>query len=307
MTPYKKYLLIIRALEDKHTAKIYKATYIYYSSFFTDLQTNGIDTAKSNLTLITASNDLITTLQDIYKGAGIRGARLTYNELRASLRTEQKAGGFGRNERWLRSVLDYLKINILQFANLITETVREDILKIVSKGVDEGLGIEAIVKLLRTTPIPQARARVIARTEIVRAANIGHAIGAREFPFEMNKKWSAARDHRVRHSHKSVHNQMVDENSYFDVPVYKGKLRLGTEQMSQPGDPKASASNTVNCRCRIVHEAKRDAQGNLIRRSTSAIVIPLRSTFQEQLPNIGIAAMRKAFAAAITIGVEDSE
>jgi uncharacterized protein with gpF-like domain len=134
-----------------------------------------------------------------------------------------------------------------------------------------------IVKNLQSTGLIEARANVIARTEIVRAANVGHSVAAKSFPYEVNKKWSAAKDHRVRHSHVFINGHMVDENDYFEVPVYKGDKKIGTEPMLYPGDANASAGNTINCRCRVLYEAKRDTAGNLIMRNPAqAPVIPMR-------------------------------
>lgn len=303
MTPYKKYLALLKALEGKYYPQILNATNLVYSSFKRDLQTSGIDAARNNLQQLTASDSLLNIILDIYRDAGVKGARLTLTELRASIKGERKSLGFGQNAEWIQAVLNYLRFHALQFAQFITETIREDILKVLAKAVEEGWSVDRILDELDESGLPRARARVIVRTELVRAANVGHAEGAKAFPFEVNKKWIAGRDHRVRHSHRFVNNNLIDEYGYFDVPVYKGKTKIGTEQMLYPGDAKASAANTINCRCRIVHEPKRDADGNLIRRSTtSATVIPMRRVTTE-IPAAGIAALKKALSKSVFIGV----
>lgn len=305
----KKYLALLDVTEAKYYKRLLNVSKFVYSSFLYDLKNHGLDTAKANLRNVVPSEDLHKILEGIYSEAGLKGARLAYNELRATLKQEEKAGGFGRNARWIGSVLNYLKVHILEFAQSITETMKEDILAELSKVVQGEYTIDQVVEAIQNSKRPRARARVIARTEVVRAANVGHAAGAKEFPFEVNKKWVAAKDHRTRDSHRLVNNHVVDENGFFSVPLYKNGKPTGiTEQMLYPGDAKASAANTINCRCRIVHEPKRDSQGNLIRRSTtSATVIPLRATPAQQLPLTGIAAIRKALSEAVFVGVKDSE
>lgn len=275
-------------------------------AFISDLKQYGLQRAQSNLTVLLINDKIIPALTGIYKRAGLEGARWTLNELRAKHMRPvmKKAGaGFGRNEEWIRQVLKYLEFNILDLAQRITDTMREDILRIISEGIDQGWGIEKMVAQMRSADLPLRRARTIARTEVVRAANVGHAEGAKTFPFEVNKRWSAASDHRTRHSHRKINNIMIDEVDRFKVPVYKGDKPNGqVDNMLHPGDPDGSAANVINCRCRIIHEPKRDGKGQLIRRTTSpATVIPMRQT-PNQIPGIGIAA-RKTLTDNITVDV----
>jgi uncharacterized protein with gpF-like domain len=227
------------------------------------------------------------------------GAKMTAEELKTAVK-EQKAAGFGRNEQWIAAVINYLKIHMLGFVQDITNTMRDDILKVLQKGIDENLTIPEIVANLRKTNLIEARATVIARTEIIRAANVGHSIAARSTPFEVNKKWNAANDSRTRHSHVFINQHMVDENDYFNVPIYEGDKKIGTEQMLYPGDPNASAGNTINCRCRVTYLPKRDSAGNLVRRNTSqAPVVPMR-----QVPRYSPEQIAAILKSKVTIGVE---
>jgi uncharacterized protein with gpF-like domain len=179
--------------------------------------------------------------------------------------------------------------------------MRQDIINILQRGTDQGLGIDQIVAELRGIGLITNRARVIARTEVIRAANVGHSIAAASLPYEVNKKWSAARDARTRHSHVYINGHQVDENDTFKVPIYKGDINTGRfDEMQFPGDPNASASNTINCRCRVLYEAKRDENGNIVMRNPNqARVIPM--TPIERIPASGIAAALKAH---ITITTE---
>ena len=310
MISEKKYRIKFLAIESLYQKRFEKAIRFVYSSFLTDLKKHGLQVARSNLSNLLMDERIGNILSSLYNQAGLEGARWTYNELRVSAKEGMKAAFFGRNARWVQAVSNYLKINLFEFIAKITDTTKDDLLRLIQKGISEGWGIDKMVDEIESSEIPRARARVIARTEVVRAANVGHQIGAQSFPYEVNKKWSAAKDHRTRHSHRQVNNHVTDEDGTFRVPVYKGDKPTGqVDMMLAPGDPKAHPSNTINCRCRIIHEAKRDGKGQLIRRSTtSATVILLRTTSPvHTIPNIGIAAIRKALINAISVDVDKSE
>jgi hypothetical protein len=237
------------AIEKAYLPKIVRLIKSFRQDFISDLKTSGKSTALSNLQQRVIDQKLTRLLQSIYRTAGLAGARMTYSEVQRYVRqSEQKAAGFGRNERWIADVLNFLKLHMLGFVQDITDTMRNDIIRVLDKGVENGWGVEEIVTELKKEGLIRSRARVIARTEIIRAANQGHASAAKDLPFEVDKKWNAARDHRTRHAHNFINGHIVNENGYFRVPNYKGDKPTGTfSEMLYPGDPEAPASQTVNC------------------------------------------------------------
>lgn len=293
---WKIFALKTLALEKRFVPSIKRIITAYRTNFIADLKTYGKDVALSNLNNSLISEPIARLLTEVYKTAGVMGARLTTAELKLSI---QKKAGFGRNQQWINEVMRYLQFHMLDFVQDITTTMREDIIKILQRGIDNSLSIDQIVTNLRATGLITARARVIARTEIVRAANVGHETGARSFPYEVNKKWVAANDHRTRHSHQKINQAVIDENDLFKVAMYKGDKLTGYEEMTAPGDPKASAANTINCRCRITHVPKRDSNGRLIMRDkNTARIIPLRN------PSLQNENIRAAIAASIKMYVK---
>lgn len=286
------FLRKIALLEKRVAPRIYKMLKKQVAEFLSDYQRTGNTAGLNKLDL-----DLLPLLNDIYRAAGLIGARITTNELKAHVKEGEKAASFGRAAGWIAEVLQYLATNGLEFVQDINETTRELMLNALQRGIDEQLSIQQIANSLNE--VSRNRAIRIARTEIVRAANIGHQVGARSFPFEVNKKWVAANDARTRDSHIKVHNIQIDEEDYFKVPIYKKGLIVGHDQMSAPGDPKADPSNTINCRCRITHIPKRDAKGKLIRRNPNqARIIPMRST------EINVDDLRNAIAASVKMKVD---
>lgn len=277
-------------LEKKYVIFVTRVIVNFRSSFIDHLKTNGKDYAVQRLHLTHISPELTKLLQSIYKEAGLLGARMSYDEFKAN----QKAANFGRNAKWIQEVINFLRLHLLKFVSRITETMRNDIIKVLEKATEEGWSIDRTVQELRRKDVVQARARTIARTEIVRAANVGHQVGAKSLPYEMNKKWISAKDHRTRHSHREVNNHVTDEEGTFRVGIYEGDKLVGYEEMKYPGDANAHPSNTINCRCRIIFEAKRDSHGKLIPRSSNtATIIPMQEQYTT-LPAHQIAAALKA-------------
>lgn len=288
-------------LEKRFGPKLARVITRFRNRFISDLKEHGEAYARNQLSKVTIDGELLPIVELIYKTAGVTGGKLLRDEHRKYIREAQrKAASFGRNERWIQQVMNYLRMHGLFFVQNITDTLREDIIRTLQKAVDEGLGISETVKLLTDSRLITARATVIARTEINRASNTGHSIAARELPYEVDKKWSSARDHRTRHSHVLINGHITDELGTFRVAIYQGKKQIGWDEMQFPGDPDAHPSNTINCRCRVTYVPKRDADGVLVMREVNqAPVIPIRRP--SQFTPEQIAAQLKSH---ITIGVE---
>lgn len=291
---WRQYASKTYALEKRFIPKLIRIIKSYRNNFIRDLQTYGQSTATNNLQKSLAPYELTKAVHSIYRVAGLMGAKMVRSEIR--LRVQEQKAGFGKNEQWIAEVLNFLNQHLLKFVQDITETMREDIIKILSRGVENGLSIDQIVQELKAEGLIKSRARVIARTEVNRATNVGHAVGAKTLPYEVDKQWSAARDHRTRHSHVIVNGRQVEEEGFFKVPIYKGDKPTGTfDEMLYPGDANASAANTVNCRCRVIYIPKRGSNGKLILRSTNqATVIPMRQV--PRLDPAQIAAQLKSLA-----------
>jgi hypothetical protein len=301
MTTWRQYARQLYKIEQTYYSKILKALRTYINQFKEDLQRDGLSAAHSNMSMQSFNTALQPIVNDIYKRVGLWGAKTAYGELKELATEGAKAGGFGRNEQWIAEVLKFLSSHALRMLQRITDTQRQDLLNILQQGMDDNLTIDQIISKITDAGIVEIRARTIARTEIVRAANVGHQVGARSFPYEVNKKWQGAGDHRERHSHRLLNDHVVGEDDLYKVPIYKGDKPTGEyDEMNAPGDPTASAANTINCRCRVTYIPKRDAKGKLImREQNQAIVIPMRS-----VPQTPIEQIAAALKAAIIIDVE---
>ena len=89
-----------------------------------------------------------------------------------------------------------------------------------------------------------SRAMTIARTETHKAANTTQYTkaewAAQESGLKVEVEWIATNDARVRDKHRHANGQKRPIGQPFNV---------GGEAMRYPSDPRASAKNTINCRC----------------------------------------------------------
>lgn len=261
-------------LEKKYARKINRALDEQVSSFIGWYDSGNVDVELWNEQLLKVYRELY---MDVYKSF----AKATYDGLR---KQSMKFITMGRNEIWTAEVLQYLQQHGLKMVTTITGNTRQMLLDIVNRtiqeGIDEGLGAQEvtarIVERLRDqafTPTTY-RAERIARTETVRAANMGHMAGARQLPFEVAKVWVSAKDNRTRRipkdgqgrpsdfDHWVLDGQTIDLTAPFNQVGRNGQI----VSVQQPGDASAPPGFTVNCRCRVAFEPKRDANGRLIMR-----------------------------------------
>lgn len=147
-------------------------------------------------------------------------------------------------------VTEWIAREALRKATLIADTDRDEVLEAIESGLSEGLGTEEIARNIRKVSAQTPyRASVIARTETHAAATFGSIESVRQVERDlgvvMMKEWLATKDERTRPEHIAADGQQVETN---------GKFIVGGELMDRPGDPSASASNVVACRCAIIFE-----------------------------------------------------
>jgi hypothetical protein len=132
----------------------------------------------------------------------------------------------------------------------IGETTLKHVRTVLEEAVREGYSIERTVGFMKDkfSEINAQRARVISRSEIVSASNQGSIIGAKSTGLKLNKQWlSTPQPTRTRQWHLSADGQERDIDEDFIV---------NGEKMGYPGDPRGSASNTVQCRCTVTYSPK---------------------------------------------------
>lgn len=233
-----------------------KALKSQISSFTDDLKQYGPQMALSLMNSNLWNEELTAVINELYVTAGLAKANLTLRALRRLPKVQKKRTTLGFNAEWTAQILEYFSKHLFDKVVLpITETTREYIEKIVSKGVEEGWSIERMVQEIEREDYLDGRVRRIVRTETNRAINYGNELAADKFEYKTQKRWVAVHDSRTRHAHLAADGQTVDQSGVYTV---------AGEQMEFPGDPSASAANTISCRCFSEIIAQRDNKGRLI-------------------------------------------
>ena len=182
------------------------------------------------------SGELYGVLIDLYKTTGTAWAYQT-----RGLLTKKAGGQMGFSERVVSIMQQIFGFELLNDAENITQTTIRLIQEVLTESALEGWSFDEIVKKLVSPDFTATRARLIARTETVNAANAG-SLANLKYAGAQKKIWIAARDNRTRPHHREVNQTVIGINELFKV---------GDSLMSHPGDKSGSASEVCNCRCAV--------------------------------------------------------
>jgi uncharacterized protein with gpF-like domain len=256
-----------RQIEAKYFEKLKDSIYKNFVRFANDLTKYGVSGARSRLGLDVWDKEITRLFEQMYKETVVTFGNATYRVLK--IEANRKADTFGFNSEWTNSVLDFLFQQGFTLVADITSTTKKKMNDIVTKGINEGLSIEEIVRIMKSDEqlsYSAFRARRIARTEVMRASNIGAMKGAEAHDFEVDKQWIAARDSRTRRIPEDTYDHVALDGVVvgFDEPFESmGKEGQQVSAM-QPGDINAPPGFTINCRCAVGFIPKRDKNGRLI-------------------------------------------
>ena len=236
--------ILMRRLIAAHTVPVYKALQVPMKQAADYVRANGLKDPGLDVGLM--NSEMLSAIQNLYLDAAIR-AKKNYRSTKR----------FGGASDFITRVLDYLKNHILNKVVVpISNTTRSIISSTIDKAIQEGWGVEKTAKYLETAPITKTRARLIIRTESVRATNYTQLQAADDEVYQMEKTWIAIEDSRTRlsHSHAGVDGQTQDLNEPF------------TNGLLYPGDPEGDAAEVINCRCTLGYRAKRTLDGKPIKK-----------------------------------------
>jgi len=142
-------------------------------------------------------------------------------------------------EDYLRAAVNRLK----NVGNLIWNSIKDTL----AEGYEAGETTHQLAARVRNVAkdIGEKRALVIAKTEVISAANAASVAQAQLGGFtdaECSKRWLATDDERTRPEHRLADGQTVGLNQAFSV---------GGEYLQFPGDPNGRADNVIQCRCTV--------------------------------------------------------
>jgi uncharacterized protein with gpF-like domain len=236
--------------------------------FASDLKEYGASGALSRMGSYAWSEDMMNIMNKLYKEATIIFANAVY---RAIAINNKKSNQYGFNTEWVDEAIKFLvQYGFLLVSNM-TQTTKAKLQDILARGLNEGKSIDEIVKEIladNENGYSAMRARRIVRTEVMRASNYASMLAADKHDFEVDKIWIARIDKRTRripadmYDHVNMNGQKVGWDEDFTSTGKKGDLVLA----GFPGDPTTPAGFSINCRCTVGFEGRRDSNGRLIRK-----------------------------------------
>ena len=205
---------------------------------------------------------LLTAISKLHKDVAMEFGRLTNQQLKRG----QKVSFFNAN--FLLTLTELLTRQALDLLTLIETTTKDRILKILVDSTAEQWGFAEIARRITPEVASPARALTITRTESNRAANLAAIEAARLQDYEVTKEWISVMDFRTRrftekdqYDHAQLDGRVIE----LDAPFTQIGRTNGIQAVADyPLDPSAPAAFTINCRCVLGFENKRDAQGRLI-------------------------------------------
>lgn len=220
------------------------------------IRTAGINEIQG--TVFFDTTGLQQVLTQLYTDAGrVMGGR-AYQQVRKQAATQQKGlMPIGYNEQLVNEIIAYFQEHLLEKAVLpITETMKAWVLKYVIDQQLTGKSLQMVIDEMINHNFTKQRAQVIARTEVLKAANYGAVQGAKKTGYNLMKQWISAQDFRTRRIPRDEfdHLAMNGVQAKMDEP-FKIRRKSGVvEEMMQPGDPNGSAADVIQCRCTVGFE-----------------------------------------------------
>jgi len=207
----------------------------------TRLPSLAVQSVENTLSRVEHRTTIRDMVRDIFRLVGRRFAREAFNELKM---TEVKADPV---DEWFQSVEEWLSTEGGDEIRGIMETVRQDIVGILSDAREDGLGSEEMARRLEEEidEVNRQRGRVIARTEVITASNKASHEGAKSTGLNLEKEWADSADSRVRDSHEIVDGQ----TKRIDEPFRWTSPESGQVEAMYPAQASLPAAERIQCRC----------------------------------------------------------
>jgi len=260
--------------------KVYESK--YKKRFYSYLQSVNNAAAKAYIDggIYDIQHDKLESIyRKLYTDVTINEAKIQWNQFDDPTVKQQKdlidvlAGVFAPNNNdvpislWRSLLNEFLTVRIAGRIADVEQTTRKRIASLIERGIFEGLGAREVAKTIRDDKeFNLNRSLTIARTETVTSANQGKYMSALSSPYVKLKKWLPFFDKRTRPTHLDFLNRPFVE---MDQMFFLQNMQTGMlEEARYPCDSNLSAGNAINCRCIVVFENKKDANGKLIRKTS---------------------------------------
>jgi len=249
----------LQAAERRYLPDVQRALTREVERFLREAQDVGFQTAFRSLRIV--NDELLGVINRLHKRVAMQFGMDTNRKLTA----DRKVSFFNAN--FILSITEILTRQALDLLTLVEQTTKDRILEVLTQQTMEQWSFARTAERITELVASPSRALTITRTESNRAANLASLEAARLQPFEVVKEWISGIDNRTRR---------FREKDEFDHAILDGRRAELDEPFTQMGskgiqavaqcpcDPAAPAAFTINCRCTLGYENKRDAQGRLI-------------------------------------------
>lgn len=184
------------------------------------------------------SSDLQSAIDVKIAAAGttkvrVRAATTVVNHVSSELGVS-----FDQSQALLAGVIEGQSGTMIQH---VTQTWTDSAMVSLQDSYDKGLSVPRAARAMtrRMGDLSGARARTIARTELIGATNGSTLAMAQMVGAGRNKVWVATEDERTRESHAEIDGETVGIEDQF------------SNGLAFPGDPSGEPEEVINCRCTL--------------------------------------------------------
>lgn len=265
------YITIKRRYEELFFPKVHRTIRAKFKETIAIVKDRGVNAAISALNNDLVNPELTDAINQLYATVGLKFSNITWRDLIQQKRAAKSFGlefetkAFGNAPIWIKWILEYLRKHLIENITYdVNKTTKDHLLKILSRSIKEGMGLDETVSLLEKDTFSETQAARIVRTEVNVSANAGVLAAGETYEYQMQKEWVAVHDFRTRGNDPEDHASHVELNgTVIDFEDVFTDTRNG-DKLKSPGDPKASAESIINCRCQLTLKAKRDERDRLI-------------------------------------------
>lgn len=202
----------------------------------------GISQAMSQVDIV-QEEPVRKAYTQLYTQVGGYYASNVFNGLKSKTGFQTKS----QDDLFLRFMQSWVSLEGAGLVKNVTNNTKAYLKNILNKGIEQNLTVEEIARQMRDSGriAGITRGRVIARSEIIRASNLGSLQGAKNSNLNLNKVWLSTIDGREREEHAIANGQTVGLDKPFIV---------AGEELQYPADARGSAGNVIQCRCTTFYE-----------------------------------------------------
>ena len=149
------------------------------------------------------------------------------------------------------------------FAEQVNETTWDQLKASLMEGIADGESIEQLMPRVSQVMGDRIRssAETIARTETIGALTEGSLTGAKEAAatgLDVKKQWLVSFDGRERETHAAAHRRYQKDAIPLDASFDVGGVAFQSPGNPTGGRGRASAAETINCRCAMTYVVEDD-------------------------------------------------